>query len=452
LFSCENSEKKPSLNPKEEVIIVEYPEVYELANIIIALTETGKTDRWKVNKGYAYYDETLRYFEKMKGHPLLDSVNYARMEWKPFLSFRTDAYAYEFDKNDQLVRKNDFHSFEISAFDDHIALVQDFAEKSNFRAFFKKQAPFCQQIIANYKKHYMIGEMMQFLEGEFDNFLANQKFKVVLSPFVGSQHLLREPDSLTTASFADIAKPIINNTTFLAEDKSTNLHTLFTEMDHAFVNPTTEEYPLKNFFKEELWSKNSGYEGYGTAVFNEYMTWAVFDFFNEQFFPEIAEKINLNWHFQNETRGFIYSNLFADQLKKLKKQYPEKRIKDLYPALLEWTKNKQIALSKPHLLNDSDTLSLSGKKGLIQLQFSEPMEKIATFEALFQFGPWDRKTIAITEKQQLLWQEDGKALSFELDFPEKEPFYLLFNWWGSEKPLKSQKGILLEASSGFVIN
>jgi hypothetical protein len=83
-------------------IEVEMTESYELSNIILALTEYGRTDKMDVQKVSPYYDEILKYFEAVKDHPLLDSVNYSRKEWKKFLGFRTDMYAFSFDQKGQL--------------------------------------------------------------------------------------------------------------------------------------------------------------------------------------------------------------------------------------------------------------------------------------------------------------------------------------------------------------
>ncbi len=78
-----------------DIISVEYPEVYELANIVLALTEYGISDKWQVRKYFAYYDEMRTYFEPYMDHPLLDSVNFSRERWQEYLSYRTDAYAFE---------------------------------------------------------------------------------------------------------------------------------------------------------------------------------------------------------------------------------------------------------------------------------------------------------------------------------------------------------------------
>lgn len=94
------------------------------------------------SKGGTYYDEVLKYFEPVKEHPLLDSVNYSRKEWEKFLGFRTDMYAFSFDKNGSLKRYYPFNSFGPQEVDKNITLINDFVKKSNYRAFYKKTRSF----------------------------------------------------------------------------------------------------------------------------------------------------------------------------------------------------------------------------------------------------------------------------------------------------------------------
>ena len=296
--------------------------------------------------------------------------------------------------------------------------------------------------------------MKVFLTTEFgEQFSSDVKYKVILSPFVLRMNCHRSIDSKTIADFITIPDYVLTDTISVKEeDIAASIHNLFTEMDHGYVNPTTDKYNLEEFFIEEIWDDESGYADSGKAVFNEYMTWAVYDIFNSIHFPEIAEKINLNWHFQNDTRGFIYSNLFASKLRELYHKYKgKKKIKDLYPEVLEWTDKIQPTLSKPLLLNDSDTLRIGPKKSIIRLQFSEPMEKAKNFDLVLQFSQWEKDVLKIGSNNNLIWDESGKALSFEIELPEKDDYYLLLNWWGVENPLVSKKGIMLQATSGLII-
>lgn len=446
------SDSEPVTTAGQEIISVEYPEVYELANIVLALTDYGLSDPWQVRKGFPYYNDMMDHFSPFKDHPLIDSVNFSRERWQEYLSFRTDAYAFEFDAKDRLQRINEFQAFPINTFDQYLNLTEDFAHQSGFRDFFNAHEEYYSKTKKAYRTAYLIPEMKDFLSGQFDAYFADKKYSIVLSPFVYAQHLQREIDSTWAASFPAIAKPIIEGGDFEnEEDKSTEMHVLFTEMNHGFVNPTTEQYPVREKFNESLWDDESGYHGGGTDVFNEYMTWAVFDLFNKHYFPEIAERVNLGWHFQNDARGFKYSHFFSKYLTELHAQYEgQKMVKHLYPEILEWANRVQLKLTKPTLLNDSDKVILDPNGQKIHLFFSEPMFKSERIDVVLQFGQWDKEVLKLNVND-MEWSKNGKKLSFSLHPVGKSSYTLFLNWWGVEKPVISEKGILLKASSGLYI-
>ncbi|HJW17704.1 MAG TPA: hypothetical protein VJ499_11315, partial [Flavisolibacter sp.] len=148
----------------QKEIRVEMTESYELSNIILALTRYGKEDKWDVQKVPPYYNEVLSYFEPVKNHPLLDSVNYSRKEWEKFLGFRTDMYAFSFDKNGRLKRDYPFNSFGPAEVDRHIDLINDFIIKSNYRRFYRKHKAFYKKLVSNYKAFYFLERSKAFLD------------------------------------------------------------------------------------------------------------------------------------------------------------------------------------------------------------------------------------------------------------------------------------------------
>ncbi|MDI9312870.1 MAG: DUF4932 domain-containing protein [Limnohabitans sp.] len=435
----------------DEFILIEYPEVYELANITLALTNYGKTDDWEVRKKFAYYDRMMKYFEPFSKHPLIDSVNFSRKRWEEYLSFRTDAYAFIFDENSKLKRINNFQSFKDKTFDKYLELIQDFADKSNFRKFYKQNQNYYDSIKIAYRQQYMLNEMKSFLTNEFGNFFSNKKYIIVLSPFVYAHNLHRDIDSLTTADFPTIAESIVKGNQVNRRERCTEIHSLFTEMDHGYVNPTTDindNLVTKNF-DENIWNNKSGYEKQGNAVFNEYMTWAVYDLFNQMYYPELADEINLYWHFQNESRGFIYSQFFAQKLKELYKNNKQnEHIKDLYPKLLKWTYDIQKTLTKPTLIYPTDSLILKFEKhSQIKLKFSEKMQNVSEFNILLQDPNEHKDTLTINKTNNIKWSPDRKELTFDIALPENSKvMYLIFNWWGTKNPLISANGVILKTS------
>ncbi|MEM1002605.1 MAG: hypothetical protein AAGH46_08150, partial [Bacteroidota bacterium] len=388
-ISCEQNSKKPveSQNP----ISIEYPETYELANIILALTDYGKTDETEVRKGFDYYDKMQTFFQPVSNHALLDSVNYSREMWESYLSFRTDSYAFAFDEQNQLKRQFEFYTNEgFQPFDEHLDLINDFVRVSNFRTFFKENQDYYDRISKKYKKTQFIREMKDFLDREFGNqYKSNDQYTIVLSPFAFRMNCHRDIDSTTTADFITIPRYVLFDSVAVSrEDLATSIHNLFTEMDHGYVNPTTDihqELVHKNF-NPNLWDNGSGYNDEGNfGVFNEYMTWAVYDIFLKEHFPEFAEEIGLYWSYQNDSRGFKFAHLFTQKLLSLyeQKQANEKII-DLYPKLLEWTSGIQNDLSKPEIISTrAIPLENSQKETRIMISFSEKMEKTLNLSTLF---------------------------------------------------------------------
>ncbi len=459
ISSCQKSRKENK--ESKEIISVEYPETYELANIILALTEYGKTDKWEVRQGFDYYNKVQEYFKLVNEHPLLDSVNYSRERWEEYLSFRTDSYAFDFDENNQLKRKFDFYANKgFQPFDNNLDLINDFVQKSNFREFFKQNKDYYNTVSDKYKKTQFLNEMREFLVKEFgEQYSNNENYNVVLSPFVYRMNCHRDIDSTTVADFITIPNYVLSDTISTNEkDIATSIHNLFTEMDHGYVNPTTNQYKelVAKSFNADLWDNKSGYnENTRFGVFNEYMTWAVYDIFLKKHFSNFADEIGLNWCFQNDSRGFEYSQLFTQQLLTLYNQKEDREtLKDLYPKMLKWTSEIQKDLSKPKIVLPKDSTYIDfSEKTKINISFSEPMKKTDTITTILQDGKNLRQFIELNgTENNLKWTENGETLEFEVNLPsDRNTYYLQFNRWGTRHPLISKKGVLIKSGSYFKV-
>lgn len=431
---------------------IEMTESYELSNIILALTQYGRTDKWDVQKVSPYYDEILRYFEPVKDHPLLDSVNYSRPKWKKFLGFRTDMYAFSFDQNGKLKRDYPFNSFETVEVDKNIDLINDFVVKSNYRQFYKKHKDFYDKIVSNYKEYYFVNKSKDFLDKaagkpKSDNI---KKYVVAISPLVGGQNCHRDIDSLTTVDFPNISKDLIlGNLETDYNQRVVENHSLFTEMDHGYVNPISDKYEklITSNFNLAKWDKKSGYSGINS--FNEYMTWAVYDLFIKENFPKVADSIALQWQYQNASRGFIAQNLFAKKVSELYfKQKGNRSIEYIYKPLLKWCKTIENKITQPTLLNIDTKKFVKTDISNIQIQFSEEMDTKGSFQVqIFEFKNGNQTGKEnIIEIKDGVWTDNGRKMTLKLN-TDFEEFTIIFNWWGMDKPLLSKNGILLEPQS-----
>lgn len=334
---------------KDRIVKIGIPEVYELANVILAVTPYGIEDKWEVRKKGKYYDDMMAHFSKYRSHPLIEKVNYSREKWEEYLSFRTDAYAFSFDKKGHLKKDYSFRSTKFNEFEKNLALVEDFAKKSGYRKFYRRNRQYFDSLIVEYEKSQMLPQMRDFLEREFGDHVAGEaNYAIALSPLVYRMHAQRMPNGVTT-SFTMIPDAIILGT--MDEEssqaqKASDLHMLFTELDHSFVNPTTDKYAelVNKNFDVSKWDAGSGYGKWELATFNEYMTWAVYDVFVYEYFPEVASSVCKVWARQNQTRGFIGSPQFNEKVLELydRAKSEGKTLKDIYPELLEWCRNVEI--------------------------------------------------------------------------------------------------------------
>ncbi len=433
-------------------IKIEMFESYELGNIILALTQYGRTDKWDVQKVSPYYDKVLSYFEPVKNHPLLDSANYSRTEWKKFLGFRTDMYAFSFDENGKLKRDYPFNSFGPQEVDKNLDLINDFIAKSNYRKFYKDHLDFYDRIISNYKEFYFMSQSKAFLDkiAEKPQPESRKEYVIAISPLVGGQNCHRDIDSFKTVDFPNISQDLIlGNQSVNLNSRIVENHSIFTEMDHGYINPISDKYAdlIAAKFNLQKWDKGSGYSGINS--FNEYMTWAVYDLFIKENFPEVADSIALQWQYQNAARGFIAQNLFANKLSELYFSRKGKvKIESLYKPLLKWCKRIETKVSQPTLVDIDKKNFVKADVSNLQLVFSEPMDT----KRLFSVQIFEFKSGQQTGRESLLeiknprWSKDGKKLSFGIDTSFEE-FALLFNRMGIDKPLLSQNGILLQPHS-----
>lgn len=439
----------------QDNVKIEITESYELSNIILALTQYGRTDKWDVQKVPPYYDDILKYFDPVKNHPLLDSVNYSRPKWEKFLGFRTDMYAFSFDENGKLKRDYPFNSFGPVEVDKNLDLINDFVAKSNYRQFYKNNLDFYNNIILNYKEYYFLNKSKMFLDevAAKPKIDALKKYIVAISPLVGGQNCHRDIDSLTTVDFPNISKDLIlGNTVNALNTRITENHSIFTEIDHGYINPISDKYEdlIKTNFNLEKWDKKSGYPEVNS--FNEYMTWAVYDIFIKENFPQVADSIALQWQYLNASRGFIAQNVFAKKVSDFYFKSKNKKIENLYKPLLEWCKEFESKVSQPTLLDIDKEKFVKADISGIEVEFSEEMNIGNSFKVQiveFNKGNQTGKEKFIENKKGD-WINDGKKLILKLDTAFEE-FALIFNWYGNDKPLLSKNGILLQPRSYILL-
>ncbi|WP_133145909.1 hypothetical protein [Myroides marinus] len=450
-----------SFGMKAQTVQIKIPETYELSNIILALTKYGIEDKWEVQKNTAYYQDVLKHFNPVKNHPLLDCVNYSREKWEDYLSFRTDAVAFSFDDKGKLKRDFDFYTnLGHDPFDKNLELINDFVEKSRFREFYNQQQAkgFYSRIINNYEEYNFMKESLTFLDTRIGQITTEEDkdkiYRIYLSPLVNRMNCHRDISKNIVADFPSATEDFINGVVSEdnLEERLNSNHLIFTEKDHEYINPITFRnlQLVTDNFNTKYWDNNSGYNTFNS--FNEYMTWAVYDLFLEEYFPQQAAKHSINWQYQNAERGFFAQNLFSEKVKELYKKNKDKDFEQIYLPLLQWAKSIEENVTLPTLVNVDTKNFVKTNPNNIQLEFSEPMDSDHHFSLeIMEFkdnrSTNNKKHVEITNPK---WSTDKKVVTFSIDTDYNE-FALIFNWWGIDKPILSKRGIFLAPRSYILL-
>ncbi len=320
--------------------LVEIPEMFELANIAIAISEEGLKHPYRVRKRGAYYEKVLEYFKPFKDHPLILEPS---LHYNFTYHFRDNSICYVFD-GDKVVHGGIYSNMRRpNHFKKHLALVEDFAKVSNFRKFYRDNLPYYQEQIRLYRQKVPLRKMWTWLEERFP--ARHDCYKVVFSPLLGSSH---ETCNFEKNGFSEsimfVSGPGEPGEYSDAVGEGLLTRGVFTEIDHNYVNSITKEYKsrVKKVFADfKKWNEQEGYPS-PERTFNEYMTWAVFTLYaHDNYEQKVFEIIN-----NKVTRQMVNSRkfvLFEQFDKKLLEIYLARKegqtIPELYPAILDWAEN-----------------------------------------------------------------------------------------------------------------
>ena len=321
---------------KNNQVSVEIPVVHELAGVVVALTETAqKTPAWYA-KNKQYLGRVNRYFSAYKSHPLITYLN-AHGGADVFLNFRENAAAYVYDGK-RIRPGNTYRGFRArDRFEQLLPLVEDFAARSNFLAFYQGETGFYNTLISIEAEKADIKSMWQWLEKHFSS--KYQSYKVIMSPLNPRSHSARRYEEpgfkegimFISAPGADHGEP----------DEGLIRRTVFTEIDHNYVNPVSQQYQprIEKALGNRLdrWNAKKSYYS-PSLTFNEYMTWAVFGLYVYDTYGEEAYAGIMPGQitFMESSRGFIRFKDFSNKLLSLYLERRGENIADLYPQMIRW--------------------------------------------------------------------------------------------------------------------
>ena len=170
----------------EGKITFETPELYELMKVAISFTDYSKANSGNIiNTQSAYFREVQSQFQGYKSHALIQKLNGRIKSINDDYKYRDNSYGFEFDKNNKVVSRNIYPfvggGFYVkNLFKELIPDLEDFAEKTKFRAFYQSRQSFYEGLIA-YQSVVMPAKKMQdWLEARFP--ARYNSLRIVFSP------------------------------------------------------------------------------------------------------------------------------------------------------------------------------------------------------------------------------------------------------------------------------
>lgn len=332
------------------------PEVYEMVSVAIALTPYMRNEdkNGAVATDSSYYKRMREYFKDVENHEFVSILNsYISANLFYHLVARTDAFAFEFDKNGK-IRKSPIYDRTWDRSDDGANWLnpfqkemQSFADASHFRRFYAREAETYKEQAQFFRQDADVAGLNAWLENNFPQVRAYDSLNIVFSPLTGTS---QSSHWFESNGFREL-QPHVNFPYKVDERFSKKTQALkraailFTEMNHAYINPTADPYAKEieeAINNRAFWAnddKAAGSYNSDQSLFNEYMNWGLVALLYNDLAPPDEAKVlieELNPTME-EGRGFIrFTEFNAFLLNAYRNRKNGETIADLYPAIIAW--------------------------------------------------------------------------------------------------------------------
>ena len=353
-FPYENAQFSPEYIQKNDgKANFEIPELYELMKVAISFTDYSKANPGNItNTQTEYFREVQTVFLPFKTHALIQKLNKRIKNINDDYRYRDNSYAFEFDGNDKIVSRKIYPhiwngEYGKNLFVKLIPDLEDFAKQAKFRQFYQSKRAFYESLIASQKIVMPVEKMKVWLEQRFA--VRYNAMKVVFSPLTGGNHSttnFETPQFKETLMFVSYTDFDTNKYT-KGQIEGLASRIVFTEIDHNYVNPTTEKYSSEMKIAIGDWKKWNNANGvsstYASAylTFNEYMTWGFFSLYAKDNFSKTDfEIINQETEFVMNRRGFNQFSIFNKEILKIYAENPQISVDNIYLKMFEWMKKQ----------------------------------------------------------------------------------------------------------------
>jgi hypothetical protein len=334
-------------------ISIEVPEVYELVNVAIALTEYARNDRWLVFKDSAYYGSLMDHFGAYLDHPFVLALD-EQLQSNPgrYAVLKMNGFAFEYDEDGHIRRSSTYDRTGFRGNRENALLpffeeMEAFSRDTDFRAFYGRERATYEEQIRFYREEVDLEAMKSWLGRQFPAVDPYDSVRILFSPLVyGSQSV--------TWFEQDGFRELIPNVNFpyrRIEGVRPESETIwrgkivFTELNHGYINPTADQHNqevISAVTDISFWGDERSTSSYRSpmAMFNEYMNWGLVGLYCLDHAPvqdheELLRRLDTFMGVKN--RGFVRVDVLSDFLvDAYQNRGDEQTIADLYPSIVEW--------------------------------------------------------------------------------------------------------------------
>jgi hypothetical protein len=348
--------------------IVDIPEVSELVNIIMVLHKDAEKDENMFDTKTEYYKRIRSFFEPYKHHAMIDTIQryisglhlmkdlnawlFSDSSYRYYYAMKMNACAYSFDdkgmiRNTGAIQEMAKGWCPADPMKD-LELIQDFAQRSNFRAFYRDNKPYYDSLLEMYSRLNPLQKMQSWLDTKFG--FSYGSYKVYFSPLVYGAHSTQKfSDNGFEQTIMFVARAEMNSAESTTMNELLESRVVFTEIDHNYVNPVSDTFRSaidSAFSNRDIWARGQQASWYRNPymVFNEYMTFAVYSLYIldnygeitlDEFLPKMVK--------QMESRGFIAFKDFTKTLIHLYQKDKNQPMSRYYAEMLGWAKLRNTA-------------------------------------------------------------------------------------------------------------
>jgi len=354
IFRVQLTEKYGSPLPLQ----VEIPAVYEMLQVACALSPVLQNDSNLINKNSNYYNEVIQNFEQYSEHKLVKKLE-KKLKNDSYrngqILLRLMSLNYRFNENNKIIKHQQYKFpffiniiplpfFNINT---HKRLLQNFSEETNFPKFYEQHRPFYDSLV---QQSFIFADYMKmkyWCEKNFDRKINS--YRIVFSPLTSGFHNTMHWSNRSkknSQAIMFLAPPMfpqeMRNKFSISILSGLYSRTVFTEINHNYVNPVSEKYIIKisNSFKNlEEWNVHEYFYNTAYETFNEYLTWAIFSLYvYEEFNSTDFRTINLitEKYMENKRKFVKFSEFNKFLLNLYLSQNQTKTIEEMYPEIIEW--------------------------------------------------------------------------------------------------------------------